>query len=326
MIILAEKTASDADVGALQPPPRHPSVRSRQSSAQSMDPRLMGDNPPSYATALAVSQPAGPSSRQVPPPLPPSSMHKGRPSEEPPVSPKQFFPSQPIPIPQAVGNSTNNLCITTRKEPISGAFRIDPMICSPEILSKGRKKGRKKRHQRKWADDEKLNALFESKTGSIALGLGIVGTGGQGRGATAKIDARTRKGNVDIDLSELHSGRHVSLDVMTRKGDIRLFVPPNFRGIVNLYSKKGDLKILPGLARTMRVLSAKPEEMLIMIGTVEGLPSSANANTWEGDFAQLVTRDGHVTVGVYGDDKVPATMPWWKRVVSVFASSSEKDT
>jgi len=207
-----------------------------------------------------------------------------------------------------------------------GAFRLDPMICSPEILTKGKKGRRKRRHQRKWADDERLNALFESKKGSIALNLGVVGTGGQGRGATARIDTRTRQGNVDIDVSELHSGRHISLDVMTKKGDIRLFVPPNFRGIVNLYSKKGDLKILPGLARTMRVLSAKPEEMLVMIGTVDGLPSSATNNTWEGDFAQLVSQMGNVTVGIYGEDKMPAALPWWKKVVSMFGSSSEKDT
>jgi len=228
--------------------------------------------------------------------------------------------------PQSViGNSTNNLCITTRSEPITGAFRIDPMLCSPEILTKRKKGRRKKRHQRKWADDDRLNAYFESRKGDITLDLGVVGAGGQGRGTTARIETKTRKGNVELDVFELHGGRHISLDVMTKDGDIRLFVPPNFRGILNLFSKKGDLKILPGLARTMRVLSAKPEEMLIMIGSVEGLPSSEASSTWEGDFAQLTSRKGSIMVGIYGEDKVPSNPSWWKKVVSLF-SPPEKDT
>jgi hypothetical protein len=223
--------------------------------------------------------------------------------------------------------STNHVAIKTRNEPIRGQFSIDPTLQIPDLASefKSKKGRRRKNNSFRPDDDMKTNALFETRGGPVNLELRIVG---QISGNTkARVDIRTDQGSVELNLPEIQGQRNLSLDVETRRGDITVFIPRNYDGPINLYSKRGTLVFLPVLTSRMRIIKAKEDEALVMvvpshsasgsrIATPGGSRIGAEAQLYDGDYARLTSRTGNIIVGLLGEDTIPTEKGWWKKMTS----------
>jgi len=240
------------------------------------------DDPPPYAPAS--------SSRQLPP-LPPQPI---------------IYVQSPPPTP---GTLTDRLILKTRHEPISGAFNIDPgLLAVPEPAPVW---GFKRRRRSKKSTDSQPNATFETRQGDIALDLSVVGNGPN---PTAIVEASTRQGDVNINVVTIQSGKHINLRITTRQGNICVFVPPTFRGPINLVTKRGSHTILPALSRNMQVITTSGREALVIVNG--DLPS--DSKLWVGDYLRVESRSGNIMLGLLGEDRKPEPQSLLKRLTAFF--------
>ena len=114
----------------------------------------------------------------------------------------------------------------------------------------------------------------------------------------------------------------------------------------------GEITLLPKLAATMEVISAREDDALVMIkSTSKPLPAAPTGSssrqshsmpggisnwlhphatgglrsqTYEGDFCNLVSSGGgNIIVGFVGEDKIQEESPgMWKKLVSLFTGRS----
>lgn len=109
-------------------------------------------------------------------------------------------------------------------------------------------------------------------------------------------------------------------------GDIILLVPKSYSGVVEMRTKRGSLKFLPAFAKEMRVLKAKDDEALILIGENNFSSSSLHQDSGAADYCQLSSRSGVVTVGLVGENVHHSEPGLWKRLVQFLqARESEAD-
>jgi len=272
-----------------------------------MDAPQAKDDPPPYSLSVERSRPPRPPlrlpSRNYLPPLPVA-----------PVFEAPAVLSTP---------ATNNLNIKTRKEPISGIFQIDPALSvAGEQGDRGscKKRGRRCGNTRKlkalWSQNispekEIPSATFQTRQGNVKLDLAVVG---HGASEQALVDVSTRQGDVDLNVFQIERPRHLNLRVTTRSGHIFVLVPPSFSGPIHLQTRHGSILFLSSLARSMRPVTMREEESLVLIG--EGpFPADGPGNaSWVGDYLSLVSRHGNVTVGYSGEDKRPEQGGFWKKI------------
>jgi hypothetical protein len=80
-------------------------------------------------------------------------------------------------------------------------------------------------------------------------------------------------------------------------GDIILFLPSTFSGVIHLTTRKGSLHLLSGLAAAMKVIKKTDKEALVSMGD-----NAVYGDTKHVDFCQLTSRSGKLIVGLTGQD------------------------
>jgi len=199
----------------------------------------------------------------------------------------------------------------------------------------------------KWQASLKTpNASFRTlNRGTITINLAT-------KGATvantkAYVQASAHKGDVSINLYSLQEGKHIHLDVSSRKGanylvnlsvlanvplhtgDVLVLIPRNFCGAIQLNSRKARHKVLPALSSASRVLKTTDRDALILIGdpSTATSASSGTADNLSTDFCQLKSRSGKVIVGFSGEDEyVPTETSVWQKLYSIVQRQPAKLT
>jgi len=188
--------------------------------------------------------------------------------------------------------------IFSRHDDIKGTFYIDPRVPS---LDQSRRKSRRK--------SELPHASFRTRKANISIDLGITGDTYDVR--KANIAVATHKGDIKINLLPTLSIRPLGLDVTSRKGDIVLFLPEKFSGVVHLMTKKGEMIILPALTSIMRVVKTSHKEIMF---TVTAQNEFGANNSSETTLCQLNTRKGTIVVGLSGRDQYAPQPGFWKKL------------
>ncbi|CCA71249.1 hypothetical protein PIIN_05188 [Serendipita indica DSM 11827] len=267
----------------------------------------------------------------------------------------------------------NHVVIATKEKLIQGAYHVDPNLDIPDhatprriallpkksharstsSLSQASSKSGKKKADPSWhptAVAEACNALFETKTAGVDILLSIGGSG-DNRSNRANIDVRTKNGKAAVKVVEIGPERRVNLDILTAKGDIEVFIPRKFSGPLHMHTD-GEITLLPRLASSMEVISAREDDALVMIkSNSKPLPPSPTGSSsrqnqsmpggfsnwlhphstgasrspsYEGDFCNLVSSGGgNIIVGFVGEDKIQEESPGiWKKFVSLLTGRS----
>ncbi|PPQ69772.1 hypothetical protein CVT25_009756 [Psilocybe cyanescens] len=212
--------------------------------------------------------------------------------------------------------SADQVHIFERHHDIKGTFFIDPLIMAYQ--RKGKRKSKK----------DLPHASFRSRKGSVELELAT--TGDIQRAPKANISVSSRSGSIKITLLPMPLSRpRMGLDVNTDHGNVALFIPEGYSGVVHLRTKKGEIEILPALATYIKIVKSSNRETIFMIGTQNNLYELDNSR--EASFCQVDTRTGRIVIGLSGRDHYQAPIGFWKRLGGYLgiggegsAASSEK--
>ena len=85
-------------------------------------------------------------------------------------------------------------------------------------------------------------------------------------------------------------------------GSIVLFVPPNFRGAIQIRVGWGAVEFLPTFANQVRVINGNDQESLLLFNHVGDTFTEADLETETMDICLLSSRAGRIVVGVAGQD------------------------
>lgn len=238
------------------------------------------------------------SSSSLPPPPPrriedPSTSSRGALTKPQPSLPRL------TPAPRA---SVTQLHIYQKADPISGTFFVDPRIPSTAFEGKGRKKN-------------PPHASFRTRHAPISLDLSTTGDV-SALAPKANILVASRSGNISVKLLPTAPSRpRIGLEAESRRGNIQLFVPANFSGVLQLTTRKGSIQLLPAIASKMKVLKESDTEALVLIGD----QASAVTGTRDMDFCQLSSRSGKLVVGLSDVDKIEMKVGFWQKIANAFA-------
>lgn len=95
-------------------------------------------------------------------------------------------------------------------------------------------------------------------------------------------------------------------------GNIMLFLPRTFCGVLQLNTRKGTLHFLPAITAMMKVMNESEHEALVLFGDQSSNESSA------ADFCQLNSRHGKVIVGLSDIDKYEEQPGFWQKLKKIF--------
>jgi len=182
------------------------------------------------------------------------------------------------------------------RDSIAGTFYIDPKVPSFGFDPKGCK-ARKKNPP---------HASFRTRNGAISLDL--ASTGDVNPASKAEVLVGSRSGKITINLLPMPATRpRIALEAFTRRGDIVLFLPDTFSGVIQLSTRRGSLEFLPGLAAIMKVIKRSDKDALVSVGDY-----TMSGDTKHVDFCQLTSRSGNLIVGLSRKDRhVEVTSGFW---------------
>ncbi|KAF5338381.1 hypothetical protein D9611_012460 [Ephemerocybe angulata] len=212
-----------------------------------------------------------------------------------PLSP----PAAPDPPP-----TVNQVHLLSKKEDIIGTFYVDPLI---PTLNPGKRKKRGKRAA------SLPHASFQTRSG--AIGLSLATTGNVLDSSKADITVASKTGNIEIRLLPTPPTRpRIAVDITSRSGDIMVWLPETFSGVIQLHTKKGELHVLPSLVKVAQVLKSTDKEAMLLMGS--GPRGEESSQT---DLCQLNSRSGKVIIGLSGKDKHPQETGFWKKLSLFFS-------
>jgi hypothetical protein len=202
--------------------------------------------------------------------------------------------------------TADQIHISDRRHEIKGTFFVDPLI---ESLDPSRR--------RKKSKDTPPHASFRTRKQEIDIELGT--TGNVERVSKAKVAVSSSSGHIKVKLLAMHSTRpRIGLDVQSRHGDIVVFIPDNYVGVVELSTSKGKLQVLPALASHMKIVKSSEKDLLFMVGDAhEGVDTSREAS-----FCNLRSCTGTVIIGLSNRDTYTPGPGFWQRMGSILKGGS----
>jgi hypothetical protein len=196
--------------------------------------------------------------------------------------------------------SVDQVHICERKYNIQGTFFIDPRVPALDR--------RKTKHKSK---QPLPHASFRSRKGEVDLELAT--TGNIQDAPKANVAVSTRSGDIKIRLLPMPPSRpRMGLDVQSRDGNIALFLPDGFAGVVHLTTRKGEMEILPALSACIKVVKSSDREVIFMMGTQNNVYELDTSR--ESSFCGVSTRKGSIMVGLSGRDHYSPQVGFWKRL------------
>jgi len=242
---------------------------------------------------MIVEAPRTPDSK----PLPNSDMTSDNPpaySAHPGVPPSTSI-HRPLP-------TVDQVHIFSRHDDIKGTFYIDPHV---PLLDQCRRKSKGK--------SQMPHASFRTRKANISIDLGT--TGDINDAKKANVAVGTHKGNIKINLLPTLPIRPLGLDVTSRKGDIVLFLPEKYSGVVHVKTRKGEMIVLPALTSIMKVVKTSDKEIIFMVSPQNSTHNGLGADHCsETSLCQLNTRKGTVVVGLSGRDRYESPPGFWKKL------------
>jgi len=142
-----------------------------------------------------------------------------------------------------------------------------------------------------------------------------------GSGTKAVVRLVAGSGDILVQLLNMQALKHIHLEAYSKSGKVTIFLPRNFRGPLQLKTRKGTFVFLPALTETMRILNAEDHEALVLVGD-QSAPDMPGSPVM-GDYCQLGTKSGKITVGLSGEDAVVPEVGFWKRMVSSFLTTPD---
>ncbi|KAH9930280.1 uncharacterized protein B0H18DRAFT_994153 [Fomitopsis serialis] len=301
-------------------------------------------NTESYNNSLNVQNPdapppyeeiAGTSSIRFVNPGPPSSSQLSSPvsvDHRPSASQLQSPASPPVPASVLLRSpqekTVNHLSLYSRHDPIIGTYLVDPHLKHPLSQSK-RDRSLDKTHARNVRDvfgsvpgdeddgcesdeSDKKGWLRRRGTRRPEVILGIVGSDAAAsqsaeRKARGRVMLSSRHGRIEAKLTEIHPNRCVDLDVSTRHGNITIYLPPNYDGVIALRTRRGPsgVTFLPAFAAQARVVRGNDHEMLVSLSSTTSHTEVSTPQENE-DYCIVGTRHGKITIGLHGQDEESA--------------------
>ncbi|KXN92423.1 hypothetical protein AN958_07041 [Leucoagaricus sp. SymC.cos] len=214
--------------------------------------------------------------------------------------------------------SVSRVHLFSKHESITGTFHIDPSTPGhgegPTLHTRcGRWKKGKGKGKKKGVAEAGPHASFQTRSGDIKLHLGTtLGTDAPAeREERANIFVGSRKGKVEVTLLPRDATPpegmttkqpFIGLDVFSRSGDVTVYLPETFSGVVRVESVKGEMRFLPTLAGGMRVLKSTGQETMFTLGDGQG------------DLCEVFTRKGQIVLGVAGRDVLKEEVGFWRKL------------
>ncbi|TFY68844.1 hypothetical protein EVJ58_g767 [Rhodofomes roseus] len=173
-----------------------------------------------------------------------------------------------------------------------------------------------RRHSTRQPD---VNAAFRTRHGNMKVVFSIVESDAALQASTASQNAErkvrgrvmmsSRHGRIDARLTEIHPNRCVDLDVSTCHGNINVFLPSNYDGIVAFRTRRGTsgISFLPAFAARARVLRGNDHEMLVSLSSTTTHMEAFSPQESE-DYCIIGTRHGKITIGLHGKDDESAVI------------------
>ncbi|PVF99818.1 hypothetical protein CPB86DRAFT_261805 [Serendipita vermifera] len=130
----------------------------------------------------------------------------------------------------------------------------------------GDKKKNKQKQDLSWHPSSAPSAchgFFETKSGNMEILLSIGGSGSN-IASRANVDVRNKHGKTNLKLMDIAQGRKINLEVFSVEGNIEVFLPRSFSGLLHVHTD-GDITLLPSVAGSMEVVSARDDDALVMI-------------------------------------------------------------
>ncbi|KAI0791974.1 hypothetical protein C8Q75DRAFT_753847 [Abortiporus biennis] len=200
----------------------------------------------------------------------------------------------------------NHVRLESRHNAISGSYILNPELPGAPIAPhpcrhhRDRFPSGRKHRSALHKDMSPPNASFTTRHGSISLNIATAGD--NDTVTKSHVQVASRHGKCNVNIFQIQPNKHVNLEVFTRHGNITVFIPPNFNGVLNLHSRKGVVTFLDGFSRLARVVNGNDYEALVLFGS-ENL-SLADLGSPNVDTCWLSTRSGKLTIGVSGVDHV----------------------
>ncbi|KAF9006076.1 hypothetical protein BDQ17DRAFT_328985 [Cyathus striatus] len=197
--------------------------------------------------------------------------------------------------------SVNQVHLISKNADITGTFYIDPKTPSLDV---SRKRGRKSRNK------TQPNASFQTRHGKINIRLGTTGNSGSKEKVAVLVSSRS--GNITIDMLSLPAqGPRIALEANSRRGNLLVFFPENFTGVIQLLTSRGDLTVLPAMAKRISTLKDNGKEMIVV---TENVQTISHAESVEKDLCQLHTHNAKIIIGLSGVDTYAHKVSFWKKM------------
>lgn len=102
-------------------------------------------------------------------------------------------------------------------------------------------------------------------------------------------------------------------------GDVVVYLPDDFYGVIHMETFRGSLKVLPVLRDRVKIANQSNRDMTLMVDTRND-PSN---HSQEASFCHLRTKKGNVIVGSSsGDDRHVPRVGFWQWIVGKIANTS----
>ncbi|EPQ32177.1 uncharacterized protein PFL1_00374 [Pseudozyma flocculosa PF-1] len=127
---------------------------------------------------------------------------------------------------------------------------------------------------------------------------GVRDRGDKNLGKPVTVSAKSVLGNVVLKVPEYHGSRPLHLRAKTTKGDLTVFLPASFAGLLTWKSESGTLKLSQAIQARYKRLDDRAHKHR---GTAKIIPSVASGN--RGDACELINKSGTITIMEAGEEK-----------------------
>ncbi|THH32066.1 hypothetical protein EUX98_g2104 [Antrodiella citrinella] len=246
-----------------------------------------------------------------------------------PRSPTLYRPSQPrltsgsSLLNPATPQHVHKFNLHSKQDPISGSYVIDTSLERSDKLMRARAplhSANKNFFKKKQVP----HATFTTNKSAITLDLSTTSATVESR--RSHVQVQSRSGTVRTTVLPIPTSlNHICLEVMTKDGNIIVFLPPNFHGGIQFRIKnpRNAVMFLPEFASRARVINGSDKESFVLFGNND-LALSDPKNP-ELDLCLLSTHTGQITVGVADVDYYQEAKPlgFWKKLLGMGSSRSE---
>ena len=145
------------------------------------------------------------------------------------------------------------------------------------------------------ARENKSQAMSSSTTSN---GVSADSNNGETSKKPILVSAKTGSvGAISLSVPEYHGARPLSIRAKSNNGNITIFLPTSFSGLLNWGSETGTLKVSPAMRQRFKLLDPEPHKHR---GTAKIAPSTASGQ--RGDVCHISNRHGSITIKEFGED------------------------